>query len=253
MFQQTQAWPLPATRTTNQVSAFKNKSWCLTYKAIQHDGQKLCILLFTQHFIRTSTDWCKHNDVEGSVLFMQELYCVINCQKTLRSTQPFSDMWLDLAENNGWILSQTAKDNKTPMFVNMPASYTADGDWAKSVVMDCNPKGAILHKGTVQLLHQHPFSTNICCVIKNLSKFVRINSNLKHRWLRANKLCVHNKRSKSIIIFSLLIQYHASSLKCIRINIEKHLVASSRLPIPLYQIHWYWKFICEIWQPTGDA
>jgi cell division protein ZapA (FtsZ GTPase activity inhibitor) len=26
MFQRTQAWPLPATRTTNQVSTFKNKS-----------------------------------------------------------------------------------------------------------------------------------------------------------------------------------------------------------------------------------
>ena len=27
----------------------------VTYQVIQHDGQKLCILLFTQHCIRTST------------------------------------------------------------------------------------------------------------------------------------------------------------------------------------------------------
>jgi hypothetical protein len=39
-------------------------------------------------------------------------------------------MWLDVTENNGCILSQTAKDNKTPVFFNMQSSYTVDDDGA---------------------------------------------------------------------------------------------------------------------------
>jgi hypothetical protein len=45
-----------------------------------------------------------------------------------------------LAENNGCILSQTAKDNKTPVFVNMQSSHTVDDDGAKSVAMKMGNK-----------------------------------------------------------------------------------------------------------------
>lgn len=103
----------------------------ITHQAIKHDGRKLSILPFTQHCIRTSTGSCKHNDVKRRVLFIQEPYFATNCQKILRCTKPFSDMWLDLAENNGCILRQTAKDDKTPVFVKMQSSYMVDDDGAK--------------------------------------------------------------------------------------------------------------------------
>jgi len=48
-----------------------------------------------------------------------------------------------LAENNGCILSQTAENNKIPVFVNMQSSYTVDDDRAKSVVMQTGNKTGI--------------------------------------------------------------------------------------------------------------
>lgn len=51
-------------------------------------------------------------------------------------------MWLDLADNNGCILSQTAEDNKAPVF-NMQSIYTVDDDGAKSVVTKTGNKTGI--------------------------------------------------------------------------------------------------------------
>jgi hypothetical protein len=90
-------------------------------------------------------------------------------------------------------------------------------------------------------------------IFPSFSVHYSIISKLKHKQLRANKLCVDNKRSKSLIFYSLLIQYRDSSLKCFRINIDKHLVASSCPSVRLYQMEQHWKHICEIWQPTGEA